>query len=76
MRCVNISGMMTVLALLGSLLLSGCEQGPTLWQQESYVFGTRVQITTADAPESVARPVVSAALADLDRWHGAFACLA
>lgn len=69
MRGVNIAGMMTTLALLGSLLLSGCERPPVLWQQESYVFGTRVQITTADAPESVARPAVSAALADLDRWH-------
>lgn len=58
MRGVNIAGMMTTLALLGSLLLSGCERPPVLWQQESYVFGTRVQITTADAPESVDRKSV------------------
>lgn len=54
---------------LGLLLggLSAC--GQTDWQRESYVFGTRVQITVSGVPEKQAAPVVDAALAELDRWH-------
>ena len=63
-RLSRLAGLLAAL-----MLLAGCQREPTLWQQESYVFGTRVQITTADVPENVARPAVAAALADLDRWH-------
>ena len=63
-RLSRLAGLLAAL-----MLLAGCQREPSLWQQESYVFGTRVQITTADVPENVARPAVAAALADLDRWH-------
>lgn len=55
-RLSRLAGLLAAL-----MLLAGCQREPTLWQQESYVFGTRVQITTADVPENVARPAVAAA---------------
>lgn len=55
--------------LLGmALLLTACG-APELYQQESYVFGTRVQITIYGEPEAEARRHAAAVLADLDRLH-------
>ena len=53
--------------LLLCLVLTAC--GASDFSRESFVFGTRVEITVADADEAVAGPVVDAALADLDRLH-------
>ncbi len=54
------------------LLLSGalvaCRQAP-LYQQESFVFGTRVEILIAGLPEAKARPAAAAVLREFDRLH-------
>lgn len=54
--------------VLGLLLLSGCGR-EKLYQQESYVFGTRVQVTIWGLDEDVARQHADAALRELDRLH-------
>lgn len=51
------------------LLLSGCGKPPAPYTQESYVFGTRVQIAIWGEPETKARAAASAVLQDLDRQH-------
>ena len=55
-----------VLVLCG--LLAACGKPPE-FAQESYVFGTRVQITIYGEPQDRAAPVSAAVLADLDRLH-------
>ena len=40
--------------------LAGCDRPPPLVQQESYVFGTRVEILVAGAPEKQAREAAAA----------------
>lgn len=55
-------------ALLVALLSTACNK-PMLYQQESYVFGTRVVISVWGVPEKQAREASSAALAELDRLH-------
>lgn len=59
--------MKQLLALLLAGLLSAC--GASDISRESYVFGTRVEITVAGEDAAKAEPVINAALADLDRWH-------
>ncbi|GHT93200.1 FAD:protein FMN transferase [Betaproteobacteria bacterium] len=49
------------------LLASGCSK-PVV-TQESYVFGTRVEILVADAPENSANAVAAAVLRDFDKLH-------
>jgi thiamine biosynthesis lipoprotein len=49
-------------------LLSGCGDGP-LVQQESFVFGTRVEVVTQGAPEPQARDAINAVLREFDRLH-------
>ncbi|SFN01430.1 thiamine biosynthesis lipoprotein [Formivibrio citricus] len=56
------------LVLLVALLLPACSK-PALYQQESYVFGTRVVISVWGAPENQAREATAAALGELDRLH-------
>ncbi|KPC50124.1 Thiamine biosynthesis lipoprotein ApbE precursor [Amantichitinum ursilacus] len=51
-----------------AITLTACGKPPE-FQQESYVFGTRVQITIYGEPEDKAAPVSAAILADLDRLH-------
>ena len=53
---------------LGALLLNACGK-PPLHQQESYVFGTRVELLIAGVAESQARPAAAAVLGELDRLH-------
>ena len=50
-------------------LLAACSAEPAPYKQESYVFGTRVELTVAGLPEAQARPAAAEALADLDRLH-------
>ena len=57
------------LALGLLMLLAGCDRQPPLVQQESYVFGTRVEILVADLPEPQAREAAGAVLREFDRLH-------
>ena len=54
-----------------ALLLAGCQR-ERLHQQESYVFGTRVEVITWGAPEPEARAATAAVLQELDRLHRAY----
>lgn len=49
--------------------LAGCDRPPPLVQQESFVFGTRVEILVAGAPEAQARAAAGAVLQEFDRLH-------
>ena len=51
--------------------LAACARAP-LHQQESFVFGTRVEILIADVGEHQARPAAAAVLAEFDRLHHHF----
>ena len=57
------------LALVSCLaLLAGCAKAP-LYQQESFVFGTRVELLIAGLDEAQARPAATAVLREFDRLH-------
>lgn len=57
------------LVAAGTLLaLAGCARSP-LYQQESFVFGTRVEVLVYGAPESRAREAAAAVLREFDRLH-------
>jgi thiamine biosynthesis lipoprotein len=49
-------------------LLTACTKAP-LHQQESFVFGTRVEILIAGLDETKARPAAAAVLREFDRLH-------
>ena len=58
------------LALLLGLLLAACgKPAAPPYSQESFVFGTRVQLSIWGAPEPQARQAAAAVMADLDRLH-------
>lgn len=60
----------TICAL--ALMLScvaACQRPPQLVEQESFVFGTRVQILIAGVPEPEARAAAAQALREFDRLH-------
>ena len=48
--------------------LTGCAKAP-LYQQESFVFGTRVELLIAGLDEAQARPAAAAVLREFDRLH-------
>lgn len=54
-----------------ALALAACGK-PALYTQQSYVFGTQVEVTIADAPEAQARAAANAVLREFDRLHQAF----
>ncbi|MEO8410706.1 MAG: FAD:protein FMN transferase [Propionivibrio sp.] len=56
-----------VVGLLLSLL-SACGRAP-LYQQESFVFGTRVEVLIAGLDDASARPAAAAVLREFDRLH-------
>lgn len=56
-----------ILCLLFGLV--ACSREPEPFRQESYVFGTRVEVTVLGEPEARAQAAVARALADLDRLH-------
>lgn len=62
-------GLIGVLCSL--LLLTACSRDPNdnLTRQESYVFGTRVEIAIAGVDPSRAKAAIATALKDLDRLH-------
>lgn len=49
-------------------LLAGCGP-PAPWRQESYVFGTRVELLIAGVPEAQARAAGNRVLREFDRLH-------
>jgi thiamine biosynthesis lipoprotein len=49
-------------------LLAACGQ-PAPWRQESYVFGTRVELLIAGVPEAQARAAGNRVLQEFDRLH-------
>ncbi|MBI5898631.1 MAG: FAD:protein FMN transferase [Rhodocyclales bacterium] len=61
--------MRSLLTLLFALwLLAGCS-APEPWRTESYVFGTRVELAIAAAPEAKARAAADRLLRDFDYLH-------
>jgi len=55
-------------AICTAVLLAGC--GPAApWRQESFVFGTRVELLIAGVPEAQARAAGNRVLAEFDRLH-------
>ncbi len=54
-----------------SLLLTACGDGPLL-RQESFVFGTRVEVVSFGAPEAQAQAAIASVLREFDRLHQHF----
>ena len=54
--------------LAAAWLLAACGQ-PEPWRQESYVFGTRIELAIAGVPEAQARAAGSRVLQEFDRLH-------
>ncbi len=57
-----------LILLAASCLLIACGQ-PEPWRQESYVFGTRVELAIAGVPEARARAAADKVLRDFDVLH-------
>ena len=66
-HCRSASVRLILIALAG-LVLAACGKAP-LHQQESFVFGTRVEILIAGLDEAQARPAAAAVLREFDRLH-------
>lgn len=62
--------MKRLLPLLTALALAACGKPEAPYTQESYVFGTRVQLAIWGIPQAKARQAAAAVLSDLDRLHG------
>ena len=54
--------------LVAACLLASCGQ-PAPWRQESYVFGTRVDLAIGGVPEQRARAAANRVLQDFDYLH-------
>ena len=67
--------MKRLLPLLTALALAACGKPEAPYTQESYVFGTRVQLAIWGIPQAKARQAAAAVLSDLDRLHGKIACV-
>jgi len=57
------------LLIVGALLLAACQPAPKIHSQESYVFGTRVEVLVWGEPEAKARAAVAEVLREFDRLH-------
>lgn len=57
-----------VILLLSAFILSGCEKS-RLEQQESFVFGTRVDVTVAGTDPEKAKRAINLVLQEFDRLH-------
>lgn len=57
------------MAALVVLALAACSREPEPYRQESYVFGTRVELTLYADDQALAARAAGAVLADLDRLH-------
>jgi thiamine biosynthesis lipoprotein len=62
-----LTAIVGVLALC--LLTTACSRAPTVYQQENYVFGTRVEVLVFGEREDRARAAVEAVLSEFDRLH-------
>lgn len=60
-----------LLALLLGMALTACSK-PTLFQQESYVFGTRIELAVYGVPKENAFEAMAAVLREFDRLHLAY----
>jgi thiamine biosynthesis lipoprotein len=60
-----------LILLVTAWLLAACGP-PAPWRQESYVFGTRVELLIAGLPEAQARAAGNRVLQDFDRLHRAY----
>lgn len=60
--------MRSVLAILLAVLATACAR-PSLHSQESYVFGTRVEVLVWGEPEDRARAAAAEVLREFDRLH-------
>ncbi len=65
---MNRTRLTSALLTLAVFLLAACGKAP-LHHQESFVFGTRVEILVAGLEEARARPAASAVLSEFDRLH-------
>jgi thiamine biosynthesis lipoprotein len=54
------------------VFLSACGRAPPLVHQESFVFGTRVEILIANTQEATAEKAAAAVLREFDRLHRAY----
>ncbi|MBS1189885.1 MAG: FAD:protein transferase [Rhodocyclaceae bacterium] len=61
-----------LIALLCALVLAGCTRPPAIQQQESYVFGTRVEVLVVDPDPQKGRSAAAAVLREFDRLHRAY----
>lgn len=70
MRRLRLTGGLAALAALAFAVLglTACGKAP-LHHQESFVFGTRVEILVAGLDEAAARPAAAAVLREFDRLH-------
>ncbi len=60
--------MRSLLVFLFALVLAGCGPQPPV-RQESYVFGTRVEVQVQGVPEAQAHAAAAAVLQEFDRLH-------
>ncbi|MCX7166030.1 MAG: FAD:protein FMN transferase [Rhodocyclales bacterium] len=60
-----------LILFVAASLLVACGQ-PAPWRQESYVFGTRVELLIAGVPEAQARAAGSRVLQEFDRLHRSY----
>lgn len=58
-------------SLLVALILSACAR-EQVWQRESYVFGTRVEVAVWGEDEALAAKAMGAVLREFDRMHRAY----
>jgi thiamine biosynthesis lipoprotein len=61
--------MRALLTVAAALLLAACQPASKLYSQESYVFGTRVEVLVWDAPEGKAKLAIGEVLREFDRLH-------
>ncbi|PLK50873.1 FAD:protein FMN transferase [Uliginosibacterium sp. TH139] len=71
MPAPTLPALLRLLCLTLALFLSACGDGP-LVRQESFVFGTRVEVVSYGSPEAEARTALNAVLREFDRLHRSY----
>ena len=64
--------MLRWLLILAALLLAACQPAPKLHSEESFVFGTRVEVLVWGESEDKARAAVGEVLREFDRLHRSY----
>lgn len=67
--CVFASLRLILLSTVMPLLLAGCAKELPLYQQQSYVFGTLVEVSIYGEDEARAKKIAGQVLADFDQMH-------